>query len=455
MFGCSCYSSCWNTVLGITWAFTIAIACLSFAGKFGGCTLAARLSGFGWRESSTIGSLMSCKGHVFTSLAPAFLTNLDYRLVELIVLNVGLEAGILSQRVFSMFVLEALTLTFLTTPLVSVLYPPELRTRASDHLKRRPVARGGDEPESDGLKSTGDVGYPWRYRFTVVLDKLEHVPGVLALAQLVLPSSDPSVVTSITSTTETIDLEKPDIVVDALRLIELSDRTSAVMKSSVADTLKDTDPLLGIFKMFGELNDLPVSTSLSVVPYDDLPHSVADHAARHASQLVLLPWLPPTAYPNPVEGDLTNATPKASKYEYNPFEVLFGNLSKGDKSASMTHSQFVRGVFAQSKSDVALFIDTGDRSGAGGSHHVFFPFFGGPDDRLALEFVVQLCFNPKMTATVIRYIKRDAEALALERPENAYLGSGMVYAPSLSSPLATPRDHTLGVQPVSKLFSPW
>ena len=100
---------------------------------------------------------------------------------------------------------------------------------------------------------------------------------------------------SVTSVVETIDLKKPEVVVDALRLIELSDRTSAAMKSSAADTLKDTDPLLGIFRVFGELNDLSVSTSLSAVPHDDLPHSVADHAARHASQLVLLPWLPPTA----------------------------------------------------------------------------------------------------------------------------------------------------------------
>ncbi|KAL4073309.1 Sodium/hydrogen exchanger family-domain-containing protein [Scleroderma yunnanense] len=412
---------------GITWAFTIAIATLSFVGKFGGCTLAARLAGFGWRESSTVGSLMSCKG-----------------LVELIVLNVGLEAGILSPRVFSMFILEALTLTFLTTPLVTALYPPELRARASDHLGKHPAMRGEGGPELDASKSA-DSGGPWRYRFTVILDKLEHVPGVLALTQLILPvPSDPSAVLSVMSTAETIDLKKPEVVVDALRLIELSDRTSAVMKSSVADTLKDTDPLLGIFRMFGELNDLPVSTSLSVVPYDDLPHSVAEHAARHASHLVLLPWLPPTAHPNPTEGDLTDVTPKASKYEHNPFETFFGNISGSDKSASMTHSQFVRGVFAQSKSDVALFIDTGDRSGAGGSHHIFFPFFGGPDDRLALEFVVQLCLNPKMTATVVRYVKRDPEVISLEHPQNTYLGN-ISQVPSLPLSLATPRDHTLSL----------
>ncbi len=49
---------------GITWGYTFAIMITAFVGKFGGCLLAARfLAGFNWRESSVIGSLMSCKGY--------------------------------------------------------------------------------------------------------------------------------------------------------------------------------------------------------------------------------------------------------------------------------------------------------------------------------------------------------------------------------------------------------
>ncbi|KAI6098205.1 Sodium/hydrogen exchanger family-domain-containing protein [Pisolithus sp. B1] len=390
---------------GITWAFTIAIVALSFMGKFGGCTLAAKFSGFGWREASTVGSLMSCKG-----------------LVELIVLNVGLEAGILTQTVFSMFVLEAVALTFLTTPLVTALYPPERRVRVSGQLVQRTAAGHEDGMDTDDSKFPGKDG-PWRYRFTIILDKLEHMPGVMALTQLILPTpSNSSSVTSVTSTAETVDLKKPEVTVDALRLIELSDRTSAVMRSSAADTLIYTDPLLGIFRMFGELNDLAVSTSLSVVPFDDFPHRVADHALRHASQLVLLPWLPPASgYHNSMEAEATPTTPKSPRFEHNPFEAFFGSFSRVDKSASAMNSQFVRSVFAQSKTDVAVFIDTGDRSGAGGSQHVFFPFFGGPDDRLALEFVVQLCLNPRITATVVRYIKQGVDVTPLGKPAGVHV----------------------------------
>jgi Kef-type K+ transport system membrane component KefB len=92
---------------GITWGYTIGIILVALFSKIAGSCLAARLSGLVWRESLTVGVLMSCKG-----------------LVELIVLNVGLQAGILSQKVFSIFVVMALVTTFLTTPIVTYLYNP-------------------------------------------------------------------------------------------------------------------------------------------------------------------------------------------------------------------------------------------------------------------------------------------------------------------------------------------
>jgi len=190
------------------------------------------------------------------------------------------------------------------------------------------------------------------------------------------------------------------------------------MKSSTVDTLIHTDPVLGVFRTFGELNDLPVSLSLSMVPYEDMPYTVADHAKQHGSQLVLLPWLPPSS-----SGD----GPSSPKTELNPFESFFGGSKGTNKSAAAIHSQFVRGVFAESKTDVALFIDPGvsdarvTGAGTGSARHVFCPFFGGPDDRLALEFVVQLCANPRITATVVRMSKSGTEGAALGRPSLVHL----------------------------------
>lgn len=86
------------------WAICGVILLAACAGKFGGTLAAARLSGFGWRDSSSLGILMNTRG-----------------LVELIVLNIGLDLGVISPALFAMLVLMALATTFMTTPILHLL----------------------------------------------------------------------------------------------------------------------------------------------------------------------------------------------------------------------------------------------------------------------------------------------------------------------------------------------
>ncbi|KAI6030489.1 Sodium/hydrogen exchanger family-domain-containing protein [Pisolithus orientalis] len=359
---------------GAAWGFMFVLAALDFTGKFTSCTLSSRYLGFSWRESSTVGGLMSCKG-----------------LVELIVLNAGLSAGILNERVFSMFVLDALILTFLTTPIVNLLYPPERRTRPGDAQVTETAT-----PPDEGDKVVDD-------------DQ----------ASLVAPNQSPLAVPPAYDDSNTSSARKPEYHVDALRLIELSQRTSAVMKSS--------DPLLSVFKMFGEESDIPVSTSLAVVPYDEMAASVADHARRNGSQLVLIPWLAPIAgsTTSAMDAAVPGTLPAAKLESSNPFEALFGSGSKANESAAALRSQFIRGVFSQSRIDVAVFVDTGDRVGTRGPQHILCPFFGGPDDRLALDFVVQLCANPRISATIVRATMGPVEVAGLQKPVEAIINDGL------------------------------
>jgi len=346
-----------------------------------------------------------------------------------------------------MFVLEALLLTFMTTPLVSALYPPQ---------KRKHVAASGanfdnvadDEPNCrTGSGNDGRDKY-LKTKITVVLDKIDHLPGMMALTQLLHRATPVPTDPSAKSSLFLRKTSGPSI--DALRLIELSDRTSAVMKSSVADTLLLTDPLLAIFRMFGELHGLPVSTSLSIVPYDDLAHNVADHARKNASELILVPWLPPSI-PNKTETNMNDSltTPKTPAQSNNPFDALFRTThNTREKSIHAIHSQFVRGVFSESKTDVALFIDQGHEPGAINNQHIILPFFGGPDDRLALEFVVQLCANTTNSASVVRIVKKDSDDLVRE-VHPAHLGMEKV---SETSPNA-PEQHLFTFTSVRLLIS--
>ncbi len=86
---------------------------ISFAiiGKMVGSTLAARWSGMNWRESWALGALMNTRG-----------------LMELIVLNIGYDLGILSPTIFAMMVVMAIVTTMMTGPLLTF-FIPELRQR--------------------------------------------------------------------------------------------------------------------------------------------------------------------------------------------------------------------------------------------------------------------------------------------------------------------------------------
>jgi Kef-type K+ transport system membrane component KefB/nucleotide-binding universal stress UspA family protein len=86
-------------------AIIVAVATL---GKFGGSAVAARLTGLGWREASALGVLMNTRG-----------------LMELVILNIGLDLGVLSPTLFAMMVLMAIVTTVATTPVLAALYPPE------------------------------------------------------------------------------------------------------------------------------------------------------------------------------------------------------------------------------------------------------------------------------------------------------------------------------------------
>ena len=144
-----------------------------------------------------------------------------------------------------MFVLEALLLTFMTTPVVVKLYPPKFRQRA---VATGPSFKGVEETAKDGIMESPTISDQdgWKTRFTVVLDKMEHLPGIMTVTQLFRPFSleahkaearGGSVACSSSITTASAHISATIPIIDALRLIELSDRTSAVMKSSVSDSL--------------------------------------------------------------------------------------------------------------------------------------------------------------------------------------------------------------------------
>ncbi|HET9013765.1 MAG TPA: cation:proton antiporter [Gemmatimonadaceae bacterium] len=96
------------------WLACAAVVVVAVAGKLGGSAIAARAVGMPWREASVIGVLLNTRG-----------------LMELVILNVGLDIGVISRELFAMMVLMALATTFMTTPLVAWLQPSPAPDRAA------------------------------------------------------------------------------------------------------------------------------------------------------------------------------------------------------------------------------------------------------------------------------------------------------------------------------------
>jgi hypothetical protein len=124
-----------------------------------------------------------------------------------------------------MFVLEALVLTFLTTPLVTALYPPHMRVRASGTEDTLTAVAGAERAISgNGPRDEGKVDRPQKTQFTVVLDKIEYLPGMMALVQLIQPLSTKDADSKNIGSSKTVTGKTSEIFIDALRLTELSDR---------------------------------------------------------------------------------------------------------------------------------------------------------------------------------------------------------------------------------------
>jgi hypothetical protein len=386
---------------GITWGYTIGVTVVAFSAKFVGASLAARLTGMVWRESFTIGSLMSCKG-----------------LVELIVLNIGLQARILSTRTFTIFVVMALITTFATTPLTAALYPPWYQ-RKLEAWKRGEIDWDTGKPLDGSDGDTEVISAKLqsnKVKSLLVYLRFDNMPTLLAFVSLLsAKSSDnekrthPSLGRSATPIPQEGNVDgqgeyskKKPLEVHGVRLVELTERGSTVMKVSEVDEYSLFDPVLN------------VSGEVTISPVGSYPDVLVNKAADESSDLLLLPWSE--------TGGLTETQ-------------TISNDSVKDKFSSDAYTQFIASTLATATCNTAVFINKGfsgtlrnrpstlSRSAShvslrrysefqtlpalDRSHHIFLPFIGGADGRAALRLVLQLAENPEVTATIVHLTSSD------------------------------------------------
>jgi Kef-type K+ transport system membrane component KefB/nucleotide-binding universal stress UspA family protein len=139
------------------WLLCALVLVVAIAGKYIGTYVAARVSGINKREASALGWLMNTRG-----------------LTELIVLNIGLELGVISPLIFTMLVIMALVTTFMTSPLLEWTYPKK--------LIRLDLVEAESEATTDINTSVEGQAYPRPFRILVPVANPGTQKGLLQLA---------------------------------------------------------------------------------------------------------------------------------------------------------------------------------------------------------------------------------------------------------------------------------
>ncbi|KAH7136706.1 Sodium/hydrogen exchanger family-domain-containing protein [Dactylonectria estremocensis] len=432
-----------NTNLGLlndgkTWGYVVAVIACAFFGKIFGGSVAARMCNCLWRESFTIGALMSCKG-----------------LVELIVLNIGLQAGILSQRTFTIFVVMALVTTVTTTPLTRYLYPMWYREKVAK-WRRGEIDWDGNpivteaQASENRMEEALDKAQTRRITLHLRLDALSGLFNLVALLGDAKKTSslntapkekeeDGTATTTAPPSVMSMEPSRPasrPLEVNGVRLVELTERFSSFMSAAEdLDEFANRDAVFSAFQTFSRLNGVAVAGQVSVIPTSAYAETISKRAEEAKSDFMLIPW-----------------SSHGSLAEDNS-SVPFETSSQNDRFFSKSYIDYVQGAIDRTTCTTGIYINRGleDASGSkrpalsrspftGLSVHsahdgpimrspvsqdqrIFVPFIGGRDDRQALLFVLQLAHNPHVSITVAHFSfgddDQDAQAFQSTDPSTS------------------------------------
>ncbi|KAL2920345.1 K(+)/H(+) antiporter [Polyrhizophydium stewartii] len=335
---------------GTAWGMVLLVIVVACGGKIVGCTLASRVSGLDWRESFTVGFLMNTKG-----------------LVELIVLNLGLQAGVINTKIFTIFVIMALVTTFMTVPIVSTIYPMSMyqhQTTVAAEIGDHERDHGADTGKAHSVSAKGGL------KILVCLPGMQTVPAMMHFTQLFGSASS-------------------GLSVFALRIVELSSRMSKVMMASESAATLRSDPVVNVFRTFSQLNRIAVRTLLTVADAGDFADNIIDTADAGAVDLVLIPV--DTTGDAHLRGNMAAAA--HAVFERAPCTVaLFVDRGFGVSSAEDLGS---RSFDDSREADKTAFAFPGS------NQRIFFPFVGGQDDCEAAIIIQRIGAHPGLSVVVL------------------------------------------------------
>jgi len=296
----------------------------------------------------------------------------------------------------------ALVTTFLTVPLVTYIYPPKYHDKQEEDAGR-PMHKNAAPPEPSILVS---------------VNKIEQVPSILSVIDLIeskykgsghgTEDKNPKGTVIEEKSTKSPSLlhlptwlhhshnkggavEKMNqnhtskLVVNALRLIEITERDSSVMLQTSSEALRH-DPVMKMLQTFCEITALDIRGLIKVVTIKNFADTINKTAVDVNASYIIVPWVG--------SGSLLD------EHHSSPVVQQFRELRRQQSMHTpVRHSNFIQELLTSAESAVLILVDRGlelvnsnknsnEQRLVPYYQRIFFPFFGGPDDRAALEIVL-------------------------------------------------------------------
>ncbi|XP_071687020.1 cation/H(+) antiporter 18-like [Rutidosis leptorrhynchoides] len=322
-----------------SWGLLVLIIITACFGKIAGSVGVSLVCKIPFMEALAIGLLMNTKG-----------------LVELIVLNIGKDRGVLNDETFAILVLMALLTTFITTPLVVAVYKPA-KTPSNTQYKYRT------------LHGRGSSTSPFRMLFC--FHSVRNIPTMINLIEILRGTG-----------------KKEVLLVHAMHLMELSERSSAILmvhkarKNGLPFWKKDpnsgSDQVVVAFEAFQQLSKVSIWPTTAISAISSMHEDICSGAERNRAAMIILPF---HKHPR-LDGQL-----ETTRAEYRHVN---------------------RKVLEYAPCSVGILVDRG----FGGTSHVAASnvnslvtilFFGGNDDHEALAYGVRMAEHPGINLIVVRF----------------------------------------------------
>jgi Kef-type K+ transport system membrane component KefB len=263
---------------GKTGSMVVLVCFVATISKFVGCGGVALIQGIGFRESSVIAVLMNTRG-----------------LVEIIVLNLGRSFEILNEKVFAVMIIMCLVTTFLTCPLIELIFPLHIRGQflTDERTETVTVVKCAANPE----EGSEDVNLEFRQIFNgdydvsnvlVVVDKLTHIEMTLSIVHLFgNPQKDNKLNVTVTQFVEPSCTTKDPFIgydskgrllftrMEATTFLPVSSEISPLMPVTIVSRTIGAEKV-NAFKVSGDPNEF----------YSILK----EHAELYMSNIVIIPW---------------------------------------------------------------------------------------------------------------------------------------------------------------------